>query len=113
MSERTARLSFRCTPELQQRVDAVRGQVPRERWLREATERAVAHIERAARGQIIVGGAVHNGSPPHSPSVLVEGSFESRDQRYRQTAPGPNVENVVSSGQAKRDVTPIPKNGKR
>ena len=37
-----ARLSFRCVPELVERVDLARGGVPREAWLRGAVERALA-----------------------------------------------------------------------
>lgn len=38
---RSARLSFRCTPELVEAVDEVRGGTPREKWLRQKVSHAV------------------------------------------------------------------------
>lgn len=42
----------------------------------------------------------------------VEPSLEAGRPAYRQSVPGPNVENIRDSARAKRDVQPIPKRGK-
>lgn len=55
---------------------------------------------------------------PKTGRVIVTGPFADSTAAttwaglYRQSVPGPNVENIRSSSQSKRDVSPRPKGGK-
>lgn len=71
----TKGVALRLPEEMFERVDAARGQVPRERWIREAVELRLS-------GRTVA-------------------------------QPGPNVENIRSSEQAKRNVVPYQKGGDR
>lgn len=109
-----ARLSFRCDDELVRAVDRMRGRVgdgrtrrevvPRETWLRDLVMDAVAGRYAAA---IRAGMERDDDNEPES----VEEALTGR-RPYRQSVPGPNVENIRSSAQVKGDVQPRPR-GKR
>lgn len=76
MTDDTVSRQVRFPRELFERIEAARGKIPRESWIRDACELALA------------------GLPPGP-------------------QPGPNVERIRSSAQAKRNVRPIPKGGGR
>lgn len=86
-------VSLRLPADLYDRVEVARGELPRERWLRQAVEQALSDAQGPAPGPV----------PALAPFPLLK----------RVAMPGPNVENIRSSAQAKRDVTPIPKGGQR
>ena len=117
----TRRFTLEMSDSLFRQVDAARGDVPRNRWIRRAVERALgeadavenpprstkrekdvvpspAPAEQSTKGIVDFTGAQMSGAPGTRP--------------YRQHVAGPNVENVRSSGQAK-DFKPYPKEKKR
>jgi hypothetical protein len=127
-----ARLSFRCDEELIKRVDEARGDVARELWLRKTVQR---EVERARSNARAVEQALGEGVPGVGRSDDNQMSPERKDglgQRgtagttpgrradsnavsptpaeppYRRQ-PGPDVRNIRSSQQARRDVKPFPK----
>ena len=128
-----ARLSFRCPDELVSAVDHARGGVPRERWLRWAVEQALeddTHIGSSGVTPASPAGAAPRGArrprvpagPP--PDVFVVAGYQKisrqqaelieRDRKSRSRPanvhqPGPDVSNLRSSSQSKRDVKPITK----
>lgn len=77
-------------------------------------------ITRSRIGQIAQNATVEQASSDPNPQGdgavhgFVTGAPRSAapaERPYRQSVPGPNVENVRSSAQAKRNVKPIPKRG--
>ena len=91
----TTQINLRVTNELLHLIDDARGDVPRNRWIARLLENALsAHDERGA-------------------ALLAAYREPPIERTYRQHVPGPNVENVRSSGQVKRDIRPIPKPSSR
>ena len=72
-----ARLSFRCEEELVAAVDRLRGDVPRERWLRKVVERALGEpvragqdAERALESTDSVASALGSSAPAEQPDYI-------------------------------------------
>jgi hypothetical protein len=100
-----ARLSFRCDEELVKRVDAARGDVARERWLRRTVERALVlcEIDR-------IDAERYEENPSESPAARQQlGPLPAAIPQPYRRQPGPDVRNIRSSQQARRDVKPFPK----
>lgn len=124
-------------PEMLARIDEARktpaGEIKRNEWIRRAIEQALSRTDLAVdegakrlstnRVRVPASAAAPAERPdtrlraderiPKGAAVMVgpEGGVVAA-QSYRQSVPGPNVENVRSSAQAKKDVKPLPK-GKR
>lgn len=93
-----ARLSFRCDEELVRRVDAERGLIPREAWLRRAVEQALPPRF-----------PTDDDAPPIVQRVREHWGEPGYDPTAEPFAPD---ERVRSSSQAKRGTEPYPKGGK-
>lgn len=78
---------------LKDRIDQVRGDVPRVVFIRRAIDQQIACQLKAG------------------PLPTLEEANAARARGSHQ--PGPNVENIRSSDQSKRDVKPIPKGAKK
>lgn len=95
-------LSFRWDEEFVARIDSARGDVSRSLWVRRAVEQALGGQQK--RG---------NAREAEERDVVNREPSKPAERPYRQHVPGPNVENIRSSSQSKRDVKPYPKKGKR
>jgi 1,6-anhydro-N-acetylmuramate kinase len=95
-----ARLSFRCDGELVDAVDAARGDVARERWLRQLVQREVAWPIPAEEARAVIHDAIAKHEDTQDLAAVGREINAGLAEAYRQR---------VDSAQSKRDVKPIPK----
>lgn len=136
-----ARLSFRCSDDLVAAVDAERGLIPREAWLRRAVERALDESAPGAQpagarpsgvdpevagsnpalGPKAPGSSVGRASdvvtapaeqPKRARGAVVPDRARSPRTARSVSQPGPDVSRVRSSAQVQRS-GPQPKGGKK
>lgn len=109
-----ARLSFRCDVSLVERVDEVRGGVPRERWLRAAVEQALGSAEAGSAAPGLSGSGRNEQSP--APAEQPRGPLvDEIVERYPETVGRESIVPLrARHGYVgpKRSVEPIPKGGK-
>lgn len=99
-------ITVRMPPEFLARIDGHRGSVPRETYIREVL---AAHMDAGAEPLIGYAGAPTYGPNEDERTASLNARVAAKAQSHQ---PGPNVEHIRSTSQAKRGIEPRPKKGK-